>query len=649
MHKDARQRIPDTSYFVLGNGHIHAVVQVSADEEASPTALLLNLPGQAARPKEEWLNFDPEQGFSATQLVISTGESELRADGRTCTRRWVQNEGIPTVEISWSGPLISVRERFFCPDRGKPQILRELRLTNPNKKRVTIEMSTGDGLVHERMRLDGYARKRLTIRYRLADDGAIEMGLTSWSSPLIADVRTWDSLLQCYCFDDRFARAITAARTQLGAQLSADGAGDARLWSREPERNGGSAALLRGLLVSGYHGTARSLLKSGLETLAHQLEPASAPAVRLEAAAWLSAARAYALWTGDLATLEDCRPQLHQAADYLARGAAEPLFKSGAHAAGDNYWCADTAEHRAATALLTAAALRDATELPATEHGAPNAEAWRQTAHDIEAQCREQLLEVLTAEEIDSTSADEASARNQAAEHPRADAVRWNLLFAAAAAQNGELNNSTAGRRIFSQLQSLWNQTSSGGGYGRCDAAFETEAGGGRPLCSLWMAQAAMELGQTTEVQRTLEWLLATESAAGTWFETYPPAPRRGQEHIESSDALDPVAWAALLHLFIHHVFGIRPSESGVRIKPRPISGCEEVRVSIPIRNCVLVLIIHAAAADSEFQARVDEQRVEASNGELTVEFTAAEHVVELFIPDTRSTDELTDRSGFGI
>ncbi len=648
MHNDARQRIPDTSYFVLGNGHIHAVVQVSADEEASQTALMLNPPGQAARPKQEWLNFDPEHGFSSTRLVISTAETELRADGRTCTRRWVQNEGIPTVEISWSGPLISVRERFFCPDRTKPQILRELRLTNPNKKRVTIEMSTGNGVIHERMRLDGYARKRLTIRYRLTDDGAIEMGLTNWSSPLIADVRTWDSLLQCYCFDDRFARAITAARTQLGAQLSADGAGDARLWSREPERNGGSAALLRGLLVSGYHGTARSLLKSGLEALAHSLQSDSRPAV-LEAAAWLSAARAYALWTGDSATLEDCRPQLLPAAEYLARSAPENLFKSEAPAAGGNYWCADTAEHGVAVALQAATALRDAAELPMAGNGSPDAAAWQQTAQTIEAQCREQLRELSAAEAVATTATHEEPEQNAAAEPSLAPEVRWNLLFAASVAQSRELNNSITGRRIFSRLQNLWNQTYSGGGYGRFDVAFETEAGGGRPLCSLWMAQAAMELGQTTEVQRTLEWLLATESAAGTWFETYPPAPQRGQERADSSDALDPVAWAALLHLFIHHVFGIRPDGSGVRIKPRPISGCEEVRISIPIRNCVLVLIIHAAAPDSEFQARVDEQRVEAPNGELHVEFTAAEHVVELFIPDTRSLDELTDPTGFGI
>ena len=643
MHKDARQRIPDTSYFVLGNGHIHAVVQISADEDTSQTALLLNLPGRAARPKHEWLNFDPERGFAATQLVISTDETELRADGRTCTRRWVQNEGIPTVEISWSGPLIGVRERFFCPDRTKPQILRELRLTNPNKKRVTIEMSTGDGRIHERMRLDGYARKRLTIRYRMTEDGGIDISLTNWSSPLIADVRTWDSLLQCYCFDDRFARALTAARTQLGAQLSAAGEGDARLWSSEAERNGGSAALLCGLLMSGYHETARLLLHKGLGSLAARIQSDTSAAVLTEAAAWLSAARDYRLWTGDLTTLDECRQHLIGAADLLAGKAEQALFNCGAREWAAHDWSAGVEEHAPADAIQAADALNHAAELFAQLEAVPGGDGYRRAAAELEAKCRERLHE-LTAEVGPEAAPDHA---DDGTHQPVQ--VRWNMRYAAAAAQRRDLITSEAGRRIFSRLQELWNQTNSGGGYGRYDEAFEQEAGGGRPLCSLWMAQAAMELGRTGEVQRTLEWLLATESAAGTWFELYPPAPQRGEERREPGEALDPLAWSALLRLFIHHVFGIRPDESGVRIKPRHISGCEEVRVSIPIRNCVLVLIIHAAAPDSEFQARVDEKRVEAPGGELHVEFTAAEHVVELFIPDMRDSDELIDDGGFGI
>ncbi len=119
----------------------------------------------------------------------------------------------------------------------------------------------------------------------------------------------------------------------------------------------------------------------------------------------------------------------------------------------------------------------------------------------------------------------------------------------------------------------------------------EPDSPGPWPFASIFVARAAVEIGDSGRFWRTLRWLNTVPGApAGSWFEFYgpriaPPFPQVG---------VIPWTWAELIQLFVTHVLGVRPGPDGVRIRPRLPAGLDRVSARLPLGSGWLHLTVEA-------------------------------------------------------
>ncbi len=136
--------------------------------------------------------------------------------------------------------------------------------------------------------------------------------------------------------------------------------------------------------------------------------------------------------------------------------------------------------------------------------------------------------------------------------------------------------------KTLEEMETLWNQRWSLGGYGRYNVTGEPDSPGPWPFGSLFIARAYLEAGNSEKAMRTLRWLASVPGGnSGTWFEYYGPRP---------IPPLPPVAvipWncAELVTLVVHHILGIRPDLEGVTIQPNLPAGIESATARLLIKK----------------------------------------------------------------
>jgi hypothetical protein len=101
-------------YFILRSGHAKMILQADrADLGAAFTYLLFDADNQTSTVfKEKALNFSPTEGFAASALQVVLGGIHFTALGERTETRWVDRNGIPTVEAVWWAGGIRVTERL---------------------------------------------------------------------------------------------------------------------------------------------------------------------------------------------------------------------------------------------------------------------------------------------------------------------------------------------------------------------------------------------------------------------------------------------------------------------------------------------------------------------------------------------------------
>jgi len=180
------------------------------------------------------------------------------------------------------------------------------------------------------------------------------------------------------------------------------------------------------------------------------------------------------------------------------------------------------------------------------------------------------------------------------------------------------------------QMEQLWNQTWSNGGYGRYHASSEPDSPGGWPFASLFVARASMETGDVARAWRVLGWLdRVPGAAAGSWFEYYgprvsPPYPQAG---------VVPWTWAGLLTLLFQHLVGVRLHQRCIRIRPRLLPGLERVAASLPIRDGWLHVDLHAAEPDRRPTFRVAGETFAPGDSGVSIPYPGADVTVEVVLP----------------
>jgi hypothetical protein len=191
--------------------------------------------------------------------------------------------------------------------------------------------------------------------------------------------------------------------------------------------------------------------------------------------------------------------------------------------------------------------------------------------------------------------------------------------------------DSTIALNTMAAVETLWNQSWEGGGYGRYHINSEPDSPGSWPFPSLFVARAYAEMGQGSKVWRILDWLGSLPQAiSGSWFEFYgerlaPPFPQVG---------IPPWTWAEMLILLIHHIMGIQPQPDHLRLCPRWLPGLNRVQASFPLRNTRLLLDIHKDPGQKSLRIHSSTPVLRISDRAALVGYDKAEMRMEMSLPE---------------
>jgi len=620
---DGWTTLPGVDYFFIGNGLIQAAVQVCSGKTGTPVGLLIMDPERFG-PKSQALSFDPVSGLRPTVLEVEAGGRVFSPRAGRSRAGWVEQDGLPAVEVKWRDGGLSVTEIFYCPDPGKPRLARAITARNNTKGTLRIILRTGvkDRTVGRRSEIPGGRERQFSLEYRLAitqDRRRVEL---AWSRrpprSSAAARRVWVLASRFHSSSPLIDHFYASSLVQLPASIASSGKLDGSIWqyNREWTRDQAMAAIA--LTLSGRFDLAQTVLSrlfSQFVTTAGDTVDSSQrrPAEECELdqnGILLFALETYTLWTGDLTLMKKCWPKLAASAEFplkanfrhspsgLLHNRREFWERHAAHGIEDGIEFA----HQLWVSMGLSAASRMALFLNRKE----KSDRWEKAAG--------RLKKAMLSDERFSLIQDGAffkrrksSGEVQEEVHPLpgtglADGVP---LFSPG---RHLLNPDTStalpiawefipprcrlAARTLRRIEELWNQSWRGGGYGRYHVSSEPDSPGPWPFPSLFVARAYLEAGEDARVWRVLRWLgKVTGARAGSWFEFYgrrpaPPYPQVG---------IVPWNWVEMIILFIHHLAGIRPEWTSLRVKPRLLAGVARYDVNLRLRNSRIILRVKSA------------------------------------------------------
>ncbi len=652
---DVRTTLKDASYFFLGNGLVQAVVQFAPAGEGTPLGFLIMDP-EVLGPKRAALTMDPERGLARTAIEISAGGKMHKPLAGNVSAAWDERDGAPAVRAEWSAGALEIMESFFCPDRNRPMIVREIALRNPGSKPVAFSVRTGIGrAVVERSASAAPAKSAILALIYTLDAGrrsvsvewaARSVGAESAAafSGSLASITTGDPLL------DRF---FQTSKFQLPAAVSKSGRLDGSIWQYNREWVRDQSVIAEALAALGAQDIARTMI----ERLAGRFvtdegdtvdssERRAADEIELDQNGYLlRAILRYALWTGD----EDVARRLWPRIAALAEFPLRDVFRHGPSGLLMNrreYWerhrihgietGMELAHQVWVTAGLDAAAAlarmagRPALAVRWAAESARLRKAWLEDRVFRMADNRGfikrrgpggPIQETITAG-LAAGLPDGVPLRSAGAHYlnPDTSAVLPILLGLVPA-------DSPVADLTLSSIEALWNQAWTGGGYGRYHFTSEPDSPGPWPFASLFVARAAVECGRFDLVRRVLDWLGSVPgAAAGSWFEFYgrrlsPPFPQVG---------VIPWTWAEIIHLTVENVLGVRPMENGLLIRPRLLPESGPARADLAVRGVRLRLEIESAAGPTPPAFETDAPVLERSERSILIEYPRRDAFVRI-------------------
>ncbi len=610
--QDGRTDFPGAEYFFLGNGLIQAAVQVTSGQAGTPVGLLIMDPERLGQ-KSRALSFDPVFGLRSTQVEVSAA-GRVRLPSRGGVRgKWAQAGAVPAVEIRWQNSLFSVIEVFFCPDREEPRLCRSVTIKNRREEGTVFNIRTGirEHGVCRRFELPRKGERTFYLEYRLCGkrgDRRVEIG---WSRrPRFSGTakRYWRRASRFHGSASLLDHFYSASLVQLPAVIAASGKLDGSIWqyNREWTRDLSMAAI--GLTLGGQFELARTVLDRLLtrfvsatgDTLDSSERRPPGECELDQNGSLLVSLEKYLLWSGDGSLLKKHWRKVRAAAEFPLRSTFRHPASGLLHN-GREFWerhsihgIEDGLElaHQVWVSMGLDAASRLAVLVDRKAQG----RRWQREA----VRLKKATLSDMSYALIDNgvfIKRRNSSGEVQEEIHPRAasglpDGVP---LFSPG---RHLLNPDTSAAlplawefipprcriadRTLQQLETLWNQSWKGGGYGRYHVSSEPDSPGPWPFPSLFVARACLEAGRDERVWRILRWLAGVQGGGpGAWFEFYgrrpvPPYPQVG---------VVPWTWTEILLLTVHHLAGVRPESSFFRVRPRLLAGMSGHRCDIRLRK----------------------------------------------------------------
>jgi hypothetical protein len=563
------------------------------------------------RKKRDALTMRPASGLETSVVHLVTATADVSPSASALTVAWQPDAPVPAVVASWGGRGFTVQERFYCPSASRPRIAREVTISNRGVEAQVGWIRTGapGSNVMPRFSVKPGARTRVWLVYEL-DAAAAALRITvAATDPLDAGARaSWNGLADVRFDDPVLDHLFRASRMQLPAAVSARGVMDGSIWqyNRQWVRDQAFAALA--LTKLGARPLAATMLRRLFTEFVtadgatlDSSEVRTRDDVELDQnGILLHALHEYAVWTGDVALVEELWDRVAAVAEYPLR----PEFRhgpSGMLSGSREFWERHTAHGiepglEMAHQMFVSLGLSCAARLAADAGRGAEAARWTEAAAAIrDAMQAHPVFSLCDARGIIKRRGLDGAVQEAITPRPGSGLPRGVPL---SSDRPHLLNPDTCcvlpiafgmldaaaplSRATLASIEPLWNQEWTGGGYGRYHTSSEPDSPGAWPFASVFVARALVEARESARAWRTLRWLAATDgSAAGAWFEfngprIAPPFPQVG---------IIPWTWAELVQLFIHHLVGVRPESGGIRVRPRLLAGVRGVDARIPVRD----------------------------------------------------------------
>jgi hypothetical protein len=638
---DALTNTAGTEYFLLGNGYLAAAVQSGG---AAHCGLVLTSPAHFGHKPASYL-YTERTGLAASRVGLSI-DGTLHFPGRA-TVSWEYPGGVPTVRLDWEAGGCTVTERLWCA-ADDAALLREIHVRNRGTGAVEVRAAApfrpnplyfdeyeDDGRT---LRAGGYATLEL---FAFTTARAVERQLDIGLGRLARGAEASATL--AWALDGAAAsvrgkgverlRAEAAAKRGRAARFDAQHPGLNHLFrvaqngircavARSGKMDGGplqynlewvrdSVMVASGAVMAGMPEIGEAVLDRILtRCVAEDGRTADSGSHRPDGTIELDqngellyALRTHWVWTGDDRLLRAHWPRIRTAGDFVLR----PVFRDPAiglvrnrrelwergpsHGVRDGYelayqaWDAMGLEMGAELAAhvgdsATAGRWSEAASLMRTSMLSHPRFSLVQDGHLIKRRNVDGTPQ-LTMEPPDRSRIPAGMPlREEAVSYCDPDATLALPMAFGQVDPQGEL-----ARRTLARVEKLWNQRWTGGGYGRYDVTSEPDSPGPWPFATLFVLRAYLEAGDDEKVWRGLDWLLQVPGGrAGTWFEFYGDRP---------SPPLPPVAyipwtWAEMVTLLVHHLLGVRPSPTGVTIRPRLLAGIDGIDATLRVNGHAL-------------------------------------------------------------
>lgn len=653
-HPDVRTRLQDGYYFFLGNGRIQAAVQIAPAGEGTPVGLLLMDPERLAK-KREALSFDPQTGLEATMLRVEWGEQVWTPPGKEVKAHWSERQGVPAVEVTWHAGGAAVTEIFCCPHPDRAVLLREVTIRTPSNKKVGLSTGLGDQWLSVQLTPSAQGEVTHAFWYTLEDGRAhCGQGAPESLSPESGGRKTPQGTRVLF-HHEPLDRYFDAARVQLPAAISASGRMDGSIWQYNREWVRDQAMVVHGLLLTGQHQLARTMLERLFTEFVTEEGDTVDSSVRRgpeeveldQGGVLLTALTSYWHWTGDLSLARRLWPRVVAVAEFPLR----PVFrdpKSGLLTNTREYW----ERHRLygiqpgielTHQLYASLGLRAAAELGKALGRESEVARWNRDAEELWHTAlhhpTHSLVEggrIIKRRGLDGEVQEHITPMAEAQLHPSVPLAGPgpHLLnpdtSCVLPVVVGKVNpGSPLARATLASMEELWNQRWDIGGYGRYHVSSEPDSPGPWPFASLFVARAYAEAGDGEKVWRVLRWLDSVPGGkSGAWFEFYGPRPSPPCPQV----GVIPWTWAEMLLLLVHHVVGFRPGAEGITLRPHLLPGIDYIEGTFVVRGARVHVAVRRAESPAQCAFRTDGRLLQAGPGEASVAYENRDLHVEAIV-----------------
>jgi hypothetical protein len=630
-------------YYVLRSGRTQMFLQSDkADFGSAFTYLLFD--SQNARQsvrKDSASNYSPGSGFQSSALQIVLGKFPFTALGHNTLARWVEENGIPSVEAVWWAGGIEVTEKITALT-GKNKFRRNITLRGSNlvgEERIKIRLGLPEGEIEKKGNSIFFSNHKCRIAVTIATQGLnlefnnnfleaegvtiaqgeektietfIDVQIPSGDeNQFLLQVNTGrEDLLESSLLKWRNSNNVSTkdtvvrnlfnnSRFTLPGYISDIGIMDAGVFEYGGQwiRDASNTAL--GLLQIGEFELTRSLLaymldnmitKDGITMISNSYEKPENEEFDQMGELW-HVMKNYYYWTGDVSLLKQNASKLIA----MTERPLLPVFRDSTGMVHNSreYWERFfTDAYELAYQIWVIEGLHDAVELAPIIGAGRYTDRWKEVSekminsllhHPKMALVNDGKL--IKRRDLNGNIVDVLKYSGYIIDSPGATESIHRLLPDAEMALPIAMRivdpKSSLAKNTLKELEKLWNARWEFGGYDRYHTSSQPDQPGPWSFATCFILRAQHEAGLYQNSRRTLEWLANVQGGhSGAYFEEIPI--NRGQEF---TCGILPWPSGEIALFVVRHWLGVNFVNNRMIIKPNLYPGTGSVTAALRYKN----------------------------------------------------------------